>query len=127
MSSSNFNARDITFRRSSEDEYTITVYGQNVGSVTRRIDYAIPDRSYYYVLHLSEDWKGPRQLDDRNEDPSGRCRDARRTRSCSLDPTSDAPGCSQTTGTFPPDPLPPCLQPGRSRADNRHEAGPFFL
>ena len=67
MSICDFNARNITFRRSGEDEYTIVVYGQNVGTVNRRIDYATPDRSYYYVLHLSKDWKGPRQVDDRNE------------------------------------------------------------
>ena len=67
MSSCDFSARDITFRRSGDDECTIVVYGQNVGSVTRRIDYATPDRSYYFVVHLSEDWKGPRQVGDRNE------------------------------------------------------------
>ena len=67
MSNYNFSDRDITFRRSGDNEYTIVVYGENVGSVTRRIDYATPDRSYYYVVHLSEDWKGPRQVDDRNE------------------------------------------------------------
>ena len=55
MSSCDFSAHDITFRRSGEDEYMIVVYGKTVGSVTRRIDYATPDRSHYYVVHLSED------------------------------------------------------------------------
>ncbi len=67
MSSCDFSAHDITFRRSGEDEYMIVVYGETVGSVTRRIDYATPDRSHYYVVHLSEDWKGPRQVDKRSE------------------------------------------------------------
>ena len=126
MSSCDFSARDITFRRSGEDEYTIVVYGQNVGSVTRRIDYATPDRSYYYVAHLSEDWKGPRQLDDREE--------IRPAVAAMLAERDLVPGphlrCTRifvNAGTFPPDPLPPYLQPGRSRADQRHGAGPFFL
>ena len=97
MSSCNFSARDITFRRSGDDECTIVVYGETVGSVTRRIDYATPDRSHYYVVHLSEDWKGPRQVDRSEQDPSGRRRDARRARSRPLYAASDAPGCSKTT------------------------------
>ena len=67
MSSTNFSIHDVKFRRRIDDECDIVVHDQTVGTVTRRPDIANPDRGWYYVVHLMDDYRGPRQVDDRNE------------------------------------------------------------
>ena len=67
MSSCTFSVHDVRFRRSGDDECDILVYDEVVGTVTRRPDIANPDGGDYFVLHLYDDRKGPRQVDDRNE------------------------------------------------------------
>ena len=67
MSSCNFSVHDVRFRRCGEDECTIVVYGQTVGTVTRRTDCTTPNGAPFYVIHLYDDWRGPRQVDDRHQ------------------------------------------------------------
>ena len=67
MSSCNFSVHDVRFRRCGEDECTIVVYGQTVGTVTRRTDCTTPNGARFYVVHLYDDGRGPRQVDDRHQ------------------------------------------------------------
>ena len=66
MSSCDFSIHDVRFRRRLDDECDIVVFGETVGTVTRRPDIASPvsDR-FYYALHLFDDRRGPRLVDDR--------------------------------------------------------------
>ena len=66
MPSTNFSIDDLRFRRRGDDECDIVVYGQIVGSVMRRPDIANPDDGQYFVIHLYDDRRGPKQLDDRD-------------------------------------------------------------
>ena len=60
MSSSDFSARDVRFRRTGDDVCDIIVYGQTVGIVTRRPDIAAPDGGgWFYAVHLYDDRRGP--------------------------------------------------------------------
>ncbi len=65
MSSCDFTIRDLRFRRRLDDECDIVVFGEVVGSVTRRPDIANPAGGWYYVVHLLDDHRGPRMVDDR--------------------------------------------------------------
>ena len=63
---SGFSINDLRFRRRGDDECDIDVYGQTVGTVMRRPDIANPDGGRFYVIHLYDDRRGPKQLDDRD-------------------------------------------------------------
>ena len=67
MSGTGFSIRDVKFRRRLDHECDIVVFGKTVGIVTRRPDIADPkpDR-FYYALHLYDDNRGPRTVDDRD-------------------------------------------------------------
>ena len=62
---SGFSIDDLRFRRRGDDECDIFVFGQTVGIVMRRHDIANPDGGWFYVIHLYDDRRGPKQLDDR--------------------------------------------------------------
>ena len=66
MSSANFSIHDLRFRRTGEDECDILVHDEVVGTVTRRPDIANPDGGVYFVIHLFDDHRGPRHVDDRD-------------------------------------------------------------
>ena len=67
MSSCDFNMNDVRFRRRLDDECDIVVFDQTVGSVTRRPDIASPmPGRFYYALHLFDDRRGPKLVDDRD-------------------------------------------------------------
>ncbi len=67
MSSFDFSIRDIRFRRRLDDECDIVVFGETVGIVTRRPDIADPDGAgVYFALHLYDDRRGPKLVDDRD-------------------------------------------------------------
>ena len=66
MSSCDFTIRDIRFRRRLDDECDIVVYNETVGTVTRRPDIANSAGGWYYVVHLRDDHRGPRTVDDRD-------------------------------------------------------------
>ena len=67
MSSSNFSIRDIRFRRRLAAECDIVVFGETVGTVAKRRDIAHPDGAgVYFALHLYNDRRGPRLVDDRD-------------------------------------------------------------
>ena len=66
MSSCDFSISDIRFRRRPDHECDIAVHGEVVGSVFRRRDIADPDGGWYFVIHLHDDHRGPRQVDDRD-------------------------------------------------------------
>ena len=65
MSSCDFSINDIRFRRRVDDECDIVVFGETVGTVTRRPDIANSAGDWYYVIHLRDDHCGPRTVDDR--------------------------------------------------------------
>ena len=65
MSSANFSFHDVRFRRRGDDECDIVVHGRTVGTVTRRPDIASPDGGWYYVIHMYDDCRGPKQVDHR--------------------------------------------------------------
>ena len=63
---SGFSIDDLRFRRRGADECDIVVYGMTVGTVMRRPDITNPDGGRFYVIHLYDDRRGPKQLDDRS-------------------------------------------------------------
>ena len=65
MSSCDFSIHDIKFRRRLDDECDIVVFGETVGTVTRRPDIASSAGGWYYVVNLRDDHRGPRTVDDR--------------------------------------------------------------
>ena len=67
MSSCDFTISDIRFRRRLAEECDIVVFDQTVGTVTRRPDIADPSGAgFYFALHLHDDHRGPRLIDDRD-------------------------------------------------------------
>ena len=66
MSSADFSVNDVMFRRTADSECDVVVFGETVGSVVRRPDIAKPDGDWYYAIHLADDCRGPRQVDDRD-------------------------------------------------------------
>ena len=66
MSSANFPIHDVRFRRTGGDECDIVVYGQTVGTVMKRPDVAATAGGSFYVVHLYDDHRGPRQVDGRD-------------------------------------------------------------
>ena len=66
MSSADFSVNDVMFRRIAGDQCDIVVFGETVGSVVKRQDIASPDGGWFYVIHLADDYRGPRQVDDRD-------------------------------------------------------------
>ena len=67
MSGRDLSIRDIRFRRRLDDECDIVVFGETVGIVTRRPDIADPDgEGVYFALHLYDDRRGPKLVDDRD-------------------------------------------------------------
>ena len=67
MSSCDFTISDIRFRRRLAEECDIVVFGETVGTVTKRRDIADPDGAgFYFALHLHDDHRGPRLVDDRD-------------------------------------------------------------
>ena len=65
MSAADFSIRDVMFRRTVGNECDIVVFGETVGSVTRRPDIASPDGGWFYAVHLADDFRGPVLVDDR--------------------------------------------------------------
>ena len=55
---------DITFKRISHDESRIYEDGECVGDV-RRIDDILRPGAHVYIIHLLEDWRGPKRVHDR--------------------------------------------------------------
>ena len=55
---------NITFRRITPHESRIYQYGDCVGDVYRQDDILNPG-SHYYVIHLTEDWRGPKRVHER--------------------------------------------------------------
>ena len=55
----------IAFRRIAPDEARIVLDGDHVGDVYRQEDVLSPG-SYFYVVHLDEDPRGPRRVHDRS-------------------------------------------------------------
>ena len=66
MTSCNLSVHDLRFRRTGGDECDIVVHGEVVGTVTRRPDIANPDGCVYFAIHLFDDRRGPRHVDDRD-------------------------------------------------------------
>ena len=66
MSSANFSIHDVRFRRNGGDECDIVVHNEVVGTVMKRPDIADPAGGSFYVVHLYDDHRGPRQVDDRD-------------------------------------------------------------
>ena len=66
MSSADFSVNDVMFRRTADDQCDIVVFGESVGAVMKRPDVASSDGGWYYVIHLADDYRGPRQVDDRD-------------------------------------------------------------
>ena len=63
---SGFSIEDIRFRRTGDDECSILVHGEDVGTLSRRPDVASDDPGrVYFVAHLWDDPRGPRHIDDR--------------------------------------------------------------
>ena len=55
---------EITFKRINPQESRIYQEGDYVGDVYRLDDILNPG-SHYYVIHLDEDWRGPRRVHER--------------------------------------------------------------
>ena len=55
----------VSFKRITPTESRIFADGDHVGDVYRQEDILNPGR-YYYVVHLSEDPRGPRRVHDRS-------------------------------------------------------------
>ena len=67
MSSCDFSISDIRFRRRLAAECDIVVFGETVGTVTKRRDIADPDGAgVYFTLLLFDDHRGPVLVDDRD-------------------------------------------------------------
>ena len=66
MSAADFSVNDVMFRRTADSECDVVVFGETVGSVMKRPDIANPDGGRFYVIHLADDCRGPRQVDDRD-------------------------------------------------------------
>ncbi len=56
--------RDITFKQVTSHESRIYQNGDCVGNVYRQDDILNPG-SQHYVIHLFEDWRGPKGVHDR--------------------------------------------------------------
>ena len=65
--SSTVTAHDLRFRRCFGDECDIVLFGETVGTVSRRPDFVAGGNSHFYVVHLHDDHRGPRQVDDREQ------------------------------------------------------------
>ena len=55
---------DITFKRNGPHQSRIYFDGDCVGNVYRQDDILKPG-SHYFVIHLFEDWRGPKRVHDR--------------------------------------------------------------
>ena len=67
MSNSDFSIHDVRFRRRLAAECDIVVFGETVGTVTKRPDIADPNGTgFYFALHLYGDHRGPLLVDDRD-------------------------------------------------------------
>ena len=66
MSAADFSIRDVMFRRTSGNECDIVVFGETVGSVMKRPDFAGPEGGWFYAVHLADDYRGPVLVDDRD-------------------------------------------------------------
>ena len=67
MSSADFSVNDVMVRRTAGDQCDIVIFGETVGSVMKRADVASRDGGWYYVVHLADDYRGPRQVDCRDQ------------------------------------------------------------
>ena len=56
---------DITFKQITPHESRIYQDGDYVGDVYRQDDILNPG-AHCYVIHLDEDWRGPKRVHDRN-------------------------------------------------------------
>ena len=63
---SGFSMCDVRFRRTGGDACDIVVHRVVVGTVMGRPDLANPAGGRFYVVHLYDDRRGPRQVDDRD-------------------------------------------------------------
>ena len=57
---------EIVFKRVSPHESRIYQDGDSIGDVYRQDDILNPG-SHFYVIHLSEDWRGPKRVHDRDQ------------------------------------------------------------
>ena len=67
MSSADFSVRDVMFRRTTDNECDVVVFGETVGSVMKRLDIANPDGGFFYAAHLRDDHRGPVLIDRREQ------------------------------------------------------------
>ena len=67
MSSADFSVRDVKFRRTTDNECDVVVFGETVGSVMKRADIANPDGGFFYAAHLRDDHRGPVLIDRRKQ------------------------------------------------------------
>ena len=57
---------DIVFKRVTRHESRIYQDGDCIGDVLRHDDILNPG-SHFYLIHLSEDWRGPKRVNDRRQ------------------------------------------------------------
>ncbi|MDE0334490.1 MAG: hypothetical protein OXI64_05985 [Defluviicoccus sp.] len=67
MSATDFSIDDVLFRRTADDECSIVVFGENVGTLVRVHDNDRPGDPWYYIIRLLGDTAGPRQVDKRSQ------------------------------------------------------------
>ena len=67
MSATDFSISDVLFRRTGDDECSIVVFGENVGTLVRVRDNDRPDDPWHYVIRLLGDPAGPREVDRRSQ------------------------------------------------------------
>ena len=63
---SGFSMHDVKFRRCDGNACDILVHGEVVGTVMGRPDLANPAGGRFYLVHLYDDRRGPRQVKDRD-------------------------------------------------------------
>ena len=67
MSATDFSISDVLFRRTGDDECSIVVFGENVGTLVRVRDNQRPDAPWSYVIRLLGDPAGPREVDKHSQ------------------------------------------------------------
>ncbi len=67
MPGPDFSIDDVLFRRTSDDQCAILVYGQQVGTLVRLRDREEPADPWYYVISLLRDPAGPRRVERRSQ------------------------------------------------------------
>ena len=67
MSATDFSISDVLFRRTGDDECSIVVFGENVGTLVRVRDNDRRDDPWSYVIRLFGDADGPREVGKRSQ------------------------------------------------------------